>query len=115
MRVCILTKEVEVLNEIPLGAGLVRGTKDIGQETLGQETAGNTIRVDIRLLYAAGNVATTALGLSLVDGQGTVGRRAVRLSSNAEGEGEGSGNNGELHFGFLKRRYLQRRKKKKFV
>ena len=97
---------------MPLGTGLVRRTKDIGKETLGQETAGNTIRVDIRLLYAAGNVATTALGLSLVDGQGTVGRRAVRLSSNAEGEGEGSGNNGELHFGFLKRRYLQRRKKK---
>ena len=95
-----LTKEVEVLNEIPLGASLVRGTKDVVEETLGQETAGNTISVDIRLLHAAGNVATTALGLSLVDGQGTVGRRAVRLSSNAEGEGEGSGNNGELHCDF---------------
>ena len=105
-----LTKEVEVLNEIPLGASLVRGTKDVDEETLGQETAGNTISVDIRLLHAAGNVATTALGLGLVDGQGTVGRRAVRLSSNAEGEGEGSGNNGELHCDFLTKVFAKMQK-----
>ena len=94
---------------MPLGTGLVRRTKDIGKETLGQETAGNTISLDIRLLHAAGDVATRALVLGLVDGQRT--RGAVRLGSNAEGEGKGSGDDGELHFDLLKRRYLQRCKK----
>ena len=106
----IHTKEVEVLDELPLGAGLVGGTKNIDEQTLGQETAGNTISMDIRLLHAAGNVATTALGLGLVDGQGT--RTTVRLGSNAEGEGEGSGNNGELHFDFLKTKVFAKMQKR---
>ena len=95
---------------MPLGTGLVRRTKDIGKETLGQETAGNTISLDIRLLHAAGDVATRALVLGLVDGQRT--RGAVRLGSNAEGEGEGSGNNGELHFDFLKTKVFAKMQKR---
>ena len=86
-----LTKEVEVLNELPLGASLVRGTKDISQQTTGEDTAQDAISLDVRLVQAASSLAAITLGLVLVDGSG----RAV--GSNAEGEGEGSDNGGEVH------------------
>lgn len=88
---CQLTKEVEVLNELPLGAGLVRGTEDIGEQTTGEDTAQDTVSLDVRLVETAGSLATVTLVLVLVDGGG----RAV--GSNAEGEGEGSDNGGEVH------------------
>merc|ERR1711866_18678 len=78
------TKEVEVLNEIPLGASLVRGTKDISQQTTGEDTAQDAISVDVRLVQAASSLAAFTLGLVLVDGS------ARAVGSNAEGEGEGS-------------------------
>ena len=88
---CVLTKDVEVLNELPLGAGLVRGTEDIGEQTTGEDTAQDTVSLDVRLVETAGSLATVTLVLVLVDGGG----RAV--GSNAEGEGEGSDNGGEVH------------------
>lgn len=91
------TEQVEVLNQLPLGAGLVRGTEDIGQETTGQEARGNAISLDFAVIKAAGHVTTTALGLSLVDSEGGV---VLGLSSNAEGEGKGgSEDSSEVHFG----------------
>lgn len=91
IRVCILTKEVEVLDELPLGAGLVRGTEDIGQETTGEQTAQDTVGLDVRLVETAGSLATLTLGLLLVDSSGSA------AGSNAEGESEGSDNGGEVH------------------
>ena len=91
MRVCILTKEVEVLDEVPLGAGLVRGTEDVVQETFGEDTAQDTISVDVRLAQAASSLAALTLGVVLVDSSGSA------AGSNAEGEGEGSDNGGEVH------------------
>ena len=91
MRVCILTKEVEVLDEVPLGAGLVRGTEDVVQETFGEDTAQDTISLDVRLVQAASSLAALTLGVVLVDSSGSA------AGSNAEGEGEGSDNGGEVH------------------
>ena len=91
MRVCILTKEVEVLDEVPLGAGLVRGTEDVVQETFGEDTAQDTISVDVRLAQAASSLAALTLGVVLVDSSGSA------AGSNAEGESEGSDNGGEVH------------------
>lgn len=85
------TKEVEVLDELVLGASLVGGTKDVNEQTTGQEAGEDAIRVDLRLAQAASGRATTTLGLGLVDGRGAAG-------GNAEGEGEnGTVDSGELH------------------
>ena len=91
MRVCILTKEVEVLDEVPLGAGLVRGTEDVVQETFGEDTAQDTISLDVRLVQAASSLAALTLGVVLVDTSGSA------AGSNPEGESEGSDNGGEVH------------------
>lgn len=92
----VLTKEVEVLDELPLGASLVRRTKDVGQETTGEQTAQDTVGLDVRLVETASSLATLTLVLVLVDGS------AGAVGNNAEGEGEGSDNGGKVHFdGFL--------------
>ena len=57
------TKEVEVLDELVLGASLVGGTKDVNEQTTGQEAGEDAIRVDLRLAQAASGRATTTLGL----------------------------------------------------
>ena len=96
----VLTKEVEVLDELPLGASLVRRTKDVGQETTGEQTAQDTVGLDVRLVETASSLTTLTLVLVLVDGS------AGAVGNNAEGEGEGSDNGGEVHcdgfFTFLK-------------
>ena len=91
MKESIRTKNVEVLNKAELGAGLVRGTEDVVQETFGEDTAQDTISVDVRLAQAASSLAALTLGVVLVDSSGSA------AGSNAEGEGEGSDNGGEVH------------------
>ena len=92
------TKEIEVLDKMPLGASLVRGTKDVGQETTGEDARQDTISLDLRLVQAASARAALALGLVLVDSGAVV----AAVGNNAEGEGEGGKDGGELHFGCLK-------------
>lgn len=92
----VLTKDVEVLDELELGAGLVRRTKDVDQETTSEETAEDTISLDFRLVQAAGLCAATVLVGALLDA-GTAGRGSLRDGSHTEGEGEGSDNSGEVH------------------
>lgn len=70
---------------------MVRGTKDIGQETTGEKARQDTVSLDLRLVQAASARAALALGLVLVNSGAAVG-------NNAEGEGEGSEDGGELHF-----------------
>lgn len=97
------TKQVEVLNEFPLGAGLVGGTKDVVEETLGQETREDTIGVDVGLADTAGSLATGALVLDLVD------RGAA--SSDAEGESEDSSDGRELHRDSLEELFAESKKR----
>lgn len=86
------TEQVEVLNELVLGAGLIGGTEDAGEQTTGEDAREDAVGVDLRLAQAASSRGTTALGLSLVDG----GRATV--GSNAEGESEdGTVGSGEVH------------------
>ena len=65
--------------------------EDVVQETFGEDTAQDTISVDVRLAQAASSLAALTLGVVLVDSSGSA------AGSNAEGEGEGSDNGGEVH------------------
>lgn len=96
----ILTKDVEVLYEVPLGAGLVRRTKDITQETTAEQTAQDTIGLDCGLVQAASLSSTIVLVGALLDTGTAVAGGTLRDGRNAEGKGEGSDDSREVHCGF---------------
>lgn len=100
------TKQVEVLDELPLGAGLVLGAKERNEDTLSEKAASDTIGVDIIATQAAGLVATRGLVGDLVDLGG------LGDGSNAKGEGDKSSDGGELHceYGSLEARDLRMEK-----
>ena len=97
---CVLTKDVEVLDELPLGASLVRRTKDVDEKTTGEKTAEDTIRFDGRLVQAASLSTTTVLVGALLDTGTAVAGGTLRDGRNAEGKGEGSDDSREVHCDF---------------
>ena len=97
---CQLTKEVEVLNELPLGAGLVRGTEDIGEQTTGEETTEDAIRLDSRLVQAASLGTTTLLVAALLDTGTTMAGGSLRDGRNTQSKGKGSDEGREVHCEF---------------
>lgn len=90
----VLTKDVEVLNEMELGAGLVRGTQDVLQSTTSEKASQDAIRLNGRLVQATSVNATTLLLVVLL------GTRIT--SSDTQSEGKGSNNGGEAHGDFGK-------------
>lgn len=84
-----LTKEVEVLNSLPLSASLVRRAEDVGEDTTGQGATEDAVSLNGRLVQATSLGVTAVLAVVLAT-RGTLG-------SNAEGEGESSDNSDEVH------------------
>ena len=97
---CVLTKDVEVLNELPLGAGLVRGTEDIGEQTTGEETTEDAISLDSRLVQAASLGTTTLLVAALLDTGTTMAGGSLRDGRNTQSKGKGSDDGREVHCEF---------------
>lgn len=91
------TQQVEVLDELKLGAGLVRGTEDVDEQTTGQGTGEDAISVDVGLVQAASDLAARALGLGLVNAERAIGVRLSDSTGDEESRGEGQ-DVGELHF-----------------
>ena len=90
-------EEVELADEVGVGAGLVGGTEDIGEQTAGQQVVEDTVTLHVRLVDTAGDLAAGALSLGLRDaGRAT----SVRLG-NGTGDEESRGereDTSELHF-----------------
>lgn len=80
-----------------MGASLVRGTEDVGEQTAGQEVVKDTVTLDVRLVDTAGDLAAGALSLGLLNAGGATSVRLGNGTGDEDGRGEREDTR-EMHF-----------------